>query len=131
MTKFRAERRMEVRFKANQPVSLTVLGGVAKPLMEGCITDISPSGLRIRIPEPLPVGTPIKVEAQDVLLLAEVVRCDPDHGAYNAGLQVHKSVVASELTRLNNALLQEDFWTVDESPLQAEHAFSMVREPER
>ncbi len=115
MSKFRSERRIEVRFKASQPVSLTVLGGTTKAVMEGCITDISPSGLRLRVPEPLALGAPIKVDAQDVLLLAEVVRCEPDRGAYNVGLQVHKSVAASELIRLNNALLHEDFWTIDEN----------------
>jgi|SRR5580698_417150 hypothetical protein len=118
MTEIREERRKSVRFKVKQPVSLTVLGGIANPVMEACIMDISAGGLRLRVPERLPVGTPVKVDTQDILMLAEVVRCESDGGAYTVGMEVHGSVAASDLMKLNDALLQEDFRIIQQQSSQ-------------
>ena len=44
------DRRREPRFKTSQPVVLTVMGTKIKPVMEGCILNISDRGLRVRDP---------------------------------------------------------------------------------
>ncbi len=77
--------------------------------MSGRVLDLSGSGLRVRVPLPIPCGAPVKVETSETLMLGEVCRCDPVEGAYEAGLMVaHVLTALADLRRLNQALLDED-----------------------
>jgi hypothetical protein len=108
------ERRKEQRFPINSQVSLTVLGILGDPIVAGCVMDMSGSGLRLRLPLPIPCGAPVKVEAGDMLMLGEVVRCEAtdDESAgstYAVGVHLSHSLAAlSDLGRLNRALLGRD-----------------------
>jgi hypothetical protein len=105
------ERRKENRLKTDRPVTLKVLGAISQPLIEGCVLDMSGSGLCLRTPLPLPCGASVKIDAQDMLLLGEVTRCFPANGAYTVGVHLSHSLAAlAELERLNRALLREDNW---------------------
>lgn len=70
------ERRKESRLKANQSVTVTALGLLAAPPMSGAVIDMSGSGLQVRLPHPVPLGSPVKVEALHMVMVGEVSRCD-------------------------------------------------------
>ncbi len=103
------DRRRDPRFATSQPVVLTVLGTKAKPVTEACILNISDHGLRLRVAQPIPAGAIVKVDAREVPLLGEVVRCVPIDGAHHVGVHLFQSLTgAFDLSRLNNRLLLEE-----------------------
>jgi hypothetical protein len=105
----RAETRREQRLPANTPVTITVLGILGEPNAVGTVLDMSGSGLRLKLPIPIPCGAPVKLESDDMLMLGEVVRCEPQGQSYSVGLSLSHSLAAlSELERLNRALLGHD-----------------------
>ncbi len=76
--------------------------------MEACLLDISASGARVRVPEPVPVGANVRIEAQDLLLFGTVKRCCEFHGAHEVGLALSMPLeMLGELGKLNAALLSE------------------------
>jgi hypothetical protein len=101
------ERRREPRFHLNQPARITVLRD-PKPVLEGLLLNISGRGMRIALPTPVPVGTPLKIEIGDTLFLAEVAYTTHDAGSVQAGLKVDQVLSGlSELMRLHQSLLRE------------------------
>ena len=105
----RRENRREQRLPVNAPVTITVLGILGEPKAVGTVLDISGSGLRLKLPMPIPCGAPVKLETEDMLMLGEVVRCEPLGQSYSIGLSLSHSLAAlSELERLNRALLGHD-----------------------
>ncbi len=64
---------------------VTALGLLGMPPMCGRALDMSGSGLKLRLPNPLPCGSPVKVETQHMVLLGEVRRCEGDAGDKNGG----------------------------------------------
>lgn len=77
--------------------------------MEVAVLDISASGLQARVPEPLPCGATVKIDGENVLVLGEVLRCEPAEGAYRAGIQFcHEVASLMELKLLHRALLGAD-----------------------
>ena len=75
--------RTEVRIKAGLAVLVKTPNAVP---MEGCLLDVSPKGARIRVPNPVRVRTPVRIEAHELLLVGNVQRCEHTHGAYEAGI---------------------------------------------
>jgi hypothetical protein len=77
--------------------------------MDGTVVDMSSRGMGLMIPESLPLGTPIKIEAHDELVLGEVCYCVPHEGAYRVGLAVkHRLTGLAQLHSLNRALMAAD-----------------------
>jgi hypothetical protein len=105
----RRESRREQRLPADTPVTITVLGILGEPKAVGTVLDMSGSGLRVKLPLPIPCGAPVKLETNDMLMLGEVVRCEALGQFYSVGLALSHSLAAlSELERLNRALLGHD-----------------------
>jgi hypothetical protein len=93
------EHRKEPRLKANQSVIVTALG--LMPPMSGRVLDMSGSGLRLRLPNPVPCGSPVKVESQRMMMLGEVSRCEGEAEGYAVGLMlIHTSPIAAKLGRV-------------------------------
>jgi len=84
------EQRREHRFRPNQTVTLKVLGMRPGPVMPASVRDISGSGMRLRTPLPVPCGTSIEIETQEMLAVGSVCRCEPDEGSYTLGVQISK-----------------------------------------
>jgi hypothetical protein len=59
--------------------------------MQARVCDISGSGMRLRTPLPVPCGTPIEVEAREMLALGSVCRCESDSGSYVLGVQISET----------------------------------------
>lgn len=99
------ERRSEPRIKTNH----TVLFRTPDTLpVEACLLDISTKGARLRASEPVPVGSLIRVDSQEMLLFGTVTRCAPNRGAYDVGISLSRPLeLLGELRRLNASLLAE------------------------
>jgi len=74
---------------------VTAMGLMKMPPVSGRVLDISGSGLRLRTPNPVPCGAPVKVESQHMTMLAEVCRCQFDGDGYIVGLTLFESTPAS------------------------------------
>ena len=85
------EQRREHRFEPKQSVTLRVLGMRPGPVMPASVCDISGSGMRLRTQLPVPCGTSVEIEANEMLALGSVCRCEPDDGSYTLGIQISES----------------------------------------
>jgi hypothetical protein len=78
----------------------TPIGMIAMPPMSGRVLDMSGSGLRLVLPNPMPCGSPIKVETDHMVMVGEVCRCEPEKRVYIVGLRLsHTATVADKPTR--------------------------------
>jgi hypothetical protein len=103
------EQRREQRLAADTAVTVTVLRVLGEPKASGTVIDMSGTGLRLNLPLPIPCGAQVKVETDGMLLLGEVMRCEPLGLAYSVGLSLSHSMPATkELKRLNRELLAND-----------------------
>jgi PilZ domain-containing protein len=59
--------------------------------MTASVGDISGSGMRLRTSLPVPCGTSIEIETQEMLALGSVCRCEPDNGSYTIGVQISET----------------------------------------
>jgi hypothetical protein len=87
------ERRRESRFEANKPVLVTTLGLLGMPPVTGRAIDMSGSGLRVLVPNPMPLGSTVKVETDHLVMKGEVRRCEDGPKGFVVG--VHLSDIAS------------------------------------
>jgi hypothetical protein len=80
---------------------VTALGLMGMPPMSGRVLDVSGSGLRLRLPNPVPCGSPVKVESQQMVMLGEVARCEDDLEGYAVGLMLfHTMPVPAKPSRV-------------------------------
>jgi hypothetical protein len=85
---------------------LMVLDTPGSRPIEACVMDISKNGLQVRVPNPLPCDTLIKIDAEDEQILGKVVHCEPDGGAYRVGIQLAVPLPSlMELELLNRGLI--------------------------
>ena len=85
---------------------LAVLGAAGSHIMEAYLLDISGNGLKLRLPEPVPCGAAVQIDDNNALLLGEVSRCDPEAGAFIAGVRLsHRLSSLAELELLNRSLI--------------------------
>ena len=69
-----AERRLETRFKINEPVKVTLLSD-ANESFWGETVDVSATGLSFHSPVRLQIGSLVKIEVDDSMVLGEVRHC--------------------------------------------------------
>ena len=58
------------------------------PPVAGRAIDMSEQALRLRLPNPIPRGSPVRVEAGHLITLGEVIRCQYDAGGYIVSLML-------------------------------------------
>ena len=101
------ERRREPRIQAYQKVDLILLGDDA-PAIDAHATQFSGSGLRLVLEQSVPVGTAVKVQGDDWLVLGEVCYCRKERLNFVAGLQLEHSLMGlRELEELNRKFMSE------------------------
>jgi hypothetical protein len=106
--------RSQLRLKADEPVHVTVLGECETQLV-GRITNYSANGMALEMDAELSLGTAVKVEWTNTLLLGEVCYCRPVGEGFAIGLRLeHALYNTSELARLAKRLLDES--TPQETP---------------
>jgi len=115
------ERRSEPRVQANAPVIITVLVGQRQEPMGGMIQEVSGSGMRVRLPQAIARNTPVRIETSDMLLLGEVVRCEPADNEFHLGLMLRHSLQdLHDLERLSRVLMGErEQQSDEEEPIPA------------
>ena len=62
--------------------------------------DLSSDGVTIKLNTDLKVGSLLRLELGDDLMMTEVYRCEPDQGEFSAGLVILSCLEKSELKRL-------------------------------
>jgi PilZ domain-containing protein len=99
------ERRREPRTKASHSVLLRIRN--ARPI-EAWVLDVSSTGVRLRVPEAAPVGAAVTIEAQDLLLIGTIIRCELTREAYELGIVLTRPLeLLGELQKLYTALWAE------------------------
>ena len=97
--------RHEPRFETNQPVIITLLGDT-ELTFAGVVANFSARGLCLAADRPLPAGSAVKVELDDMLLLGEVVYCHREAGNYLIGVALEEALYhTGELAALADRLL--------------------------
>jgi hypothetical protein len=97
------ERRKEPRFDCRQPATLHCLSG-SHAACAGILMNISGKGARMVVDRPFPINMPVRIDAGDMLLLAEICYCRPESGGFSLGLALSHSLL--EMTALGNIMRQ-------------------------
>jgi hypothetical protein len=90
------DQRREPRLKPNQTATVKVLGMVPGPTLETFVVELSGSGMRLRSRLPVPCGASIEVRINHTVTSGSVVRCEPENGGYNLGIQVTETAPAPQ-----------------------------------
>jgi hypothetical protein len=99
------ELRREPRFKACHPALLTTANSVP---VEAWVLDVSPNGVRLRVPNPVQIGAVVRVDAQELLLFGTITHCEQTDGAYSVGIALSRSLeVLADMEKLNESLFVE------------------------
>ncbi len=99
IAQWRMEQRTESRVKFNEPVRITALQN-DDAICTGRFVDVSSDDMRIKSSADLEVGSLLRLEVGDELMMTEVRNCEPDEGEYSAGLVILSWLEKSELKRL-------------------------------
>lgn len=93
------EPRRELRIELDEPVAITNLNR-GDGRWSGRFVDLSGDGMRIKLDSDLEVGSLLKLETGDDLMVAEVRESESDGGEYCASLSLLEWMDKSELERL-------------------------------
>jgi PilZ domain len=93
------ERRHDFRIEADEPVTITLLQG-AEASWAGRFADWSDAGMRIRLDTALEVGSLLRLEVGEELMVAEVGHCASEADGYCAEVLLWERIDKSELRRL-------------------------------
>ncbi|HLW77377.1 MAG TPA: PilZ domain-containing protein [Bryobacteraceae bacterium] len=101
----RTDARRERRLAVNTPVTVKLLGMLGEPTAAGRVLDMSGSGLRLTLPVPMPCGGQVRVEAEGMMMLGQVVRCQPSASeTYSLGIALsHLEAVGLDSTSRRGA----------------------------
>ncbi len=82
--------------------------------IEARATQFSGRGLRLVLKQPVPVGTVVKVQGDDWLVLGEVCYCRKERSNFVVGLQLEHSLIGLlELEDLNRKFTSEELQPVE------------------
>jgi hypothetical protein len=85
------EQRRDARYEGGQMVAVTLLGE-QETRIEGRIRNISGRGLGLEVGQSVGIGTALKVEIPDSILLGEVMYCRQDPAGYYLGVQLEHAL---------------------------------------
>ncbi|HWB85200.1 MAG TPA: PilZ domain-containing protein [Bryobacteraceae bacterium] len=102
------EQRREPRFTVDQPVAVTLLGE-REVRATATVKDASGRGLGLTLTHAVKLGTALKIEIEDAILLGEVVHCQPaEGGGYLIGVELHQALyTTAELRELAKEFVGE------------------------
>jgi hypothetical protein len=90
------------------PVTLTVLDSGPRRQYQGLPIEITGSRMLVRMPACVAVGTPVRMEGDDTLLLGEVCAMQPERDGWVLAVRVEHSLTSlTDLESLNRALMGE------------------------
>ena len=95
-------------FESDTPVRLAVLGGEAPFETSGRVLETSGGRVLIATPTPLKIGTPVRLEGDDTLVLGEICSVERGENEWIATVKIAHSLASlAALERFNRALLGE------------------------
>jgi hypothetical protein len=83
--------RREPRFEAEQSVWITLFGEPDIQL-KARIKNVSVRGLGLELQGPVAIGTALKINLDDGLLLGEVIYCRADEASYYVGVELEQAL---------------------------------------
>lgn len=102
------EKRAETRRSIRGTATLTLLCGTEEKCTAEMV-NISGRGMRLISGCAIPLGVPIRVDAEDCMWLGEVCYCEPAGSGYAVGLRLDQCLShVSSLERLTRSLLGAD-----------------------
>jgi hypothetical protein len=105
------ERRHQIRFECNRPARVFLLKETQPArIVRGHVLNVSGRGMQLATSEPMPVGLPVRVEWDDLLVLGEICYSRISSGGeYSAGLRLEQALTnLDELTHLWRTLGEEE-----------------------
>ncbi|MCX6630043.1 MAG: PilZ domain-containing protein [Candidatus Solibacter sp.] len=83
--------RREPRFEINQSIWITLFGepDIRLPAR---IKNVSKRGIGLELQGPVAVGTALKIELDDSLLLGEIIYCRADEGSCYVGVELEQAL---------------------------------------
>lgn len=97
------ERRTEVRYASVESAVVTIITEGQSVVAE--TVDVSKSGLRIRLMDPLEIGERIRVKFGTVIAFGEVRWCRQSHaGNYEAGIAIGHTMAQTFLSGIREAI---------------------------
>lgn len=93
------EKQPGTNVELNDPVTITILQSEDATLGARFI-DFSADHVNVRLNTGLEVGSLLKLEFADDLMITEVSHCEPDQGEFTAGLSILSWLEKAELQRL-------------------------------
>jgi hypothetical protein len=101
------EQRRETRLVLDQTVKITVLGGPEIP-RAAKVKNASGRGLGLEMLFPVGIGSALKIELPDAVLLGEAMYCRGENGTYYVGVELEHALWGlSELSRTFQAFSDE------------------------
>jgi hypothetical protein len=83
--------RQEPRFEITQEISVTLLGD-PEIVAPAKAINLSGRGMAFESSRPLPLGSAVKIELADTLLLGEVIYCRCDGTSYQVGIALEQAL---------------------------------------
>jgi hypothetical protein len=85
------EQRREPRIQDNQPAWITIYGPVDTRI-PARVRNLSGRGVGLEVGQPVAVGSAVKIELPDSLLLGEVIYCRQAAQLFHVGLELDQAV---------------------------------------
>jgi len=97
----KSDQRQSQRRQLTQSVTISVLG-TASHTLQGEIRNVSKGGTQLQLHQPLGIGSLLKIEYENNLILGEVVYCRQEQTVWVAGIRIEHTL--SGLTALADAM---------------------------
>ena len=106
------DERKDFRFETNQPVSLTILGRHSRDAdthLSACTVNISGRGISLTTETSVPMGSAVRLDVNDNILLGEVCHSRQTGPAeYICGVRLEQALTAvGDLSRLVSGIMGE------------------------
>ena len=95
------DQRQAERRQISHPAIVSVAGTLDQ-VLHGMIRNVSEGGTQIRLDQPLPPSTLVKIEYDDNLLLGEAIYCQRDQSGWLVGVKIEHGLF--DLTALATAM---------------------------
>jgi len=104
---FSMENRREPRFASDQTVSITILGD-PEIQRTGKVRNASGRGLGVEMAFPVGIGSALKIELTDGVVLGEAMYCRGQNGSYFVGIALEQALFGlSELSQAFQAFVED------------------------
>jgi hypothetical protein len=104
------EQRRSIGLDLDQTVNVTILGDITIRRIAK-VKNTSGHGLGLEMADPVGIGSPMKIELGDTVLLGEATSCHGENGAYYVGIELF--AVTSMASRRPRGLFRSGFGQVD------------------